>query len=168
MSQSDSIGEFCLNPPSTISSRLRQIVSYHVTIQFHVLQTLPRGTYPLVPIWKEVGRGKEDSMHQPRPEPLSSKSPYRLSYRFMHAQLSCQQKSTTNIILSFRPFFYQKNGNCEQKVFVADSIFSLALGFKPCPVVTRFCIFYSTFFLSSPQRAAVMDPVCVPFIVQFR
>jgi len=77
-----------------------------VTIQFHVLRTLPRGTDPLVPIWKEVGRGKEDSMHQPRPEPLSSKSPYRLSYRFMHAQLSCQQKSTTSRLYSVSVLFF--------------------------------------------------------------
>ena len=45
-------------------------------------------------------------MHQPRPEPLSSKSPYRLSYRFMHAQLSCQQKSTTSRLYSVSVLFF--------------------------------------------------------------
>lgn len=64
--------------------------------------------------------------------------------------------------------FYQKNGNCEQKIFVADSVFFLVKGFEPCPVVTRFYVFYFTFFLSATQRDAVMDTVPLPSIIQFR
>ena len=168
-----SVRPFCLYPFGNFSARLRQIVNCYVTmIQFQVLWTLPRGhrspgTY-LVGSWALHRRLNAPTKTWTTVVEITLPTELPIQARTIKLPAKIDNKQ---IILSFRPFFlsekwklWTKGLCCWQHFF----FFCHARGFKPCPVVTRFCVFYSIFFLSSPQREAVMNPVRIPFIVQFR